>query len=80
MHCSNCGDPIRRGTNYIIQARNDTIESKLRQRKCGCGYKFWTVEVEVPQNTVKWVKCDDPDTNVYSVPTRIAGAQRISFQ
>jgi transcriptional regulator NrdR family protein len=81
MHCSNCGEPIRRGTTRILQARNDTIESKLRNRICKhCNYRFWTVEVELPPKTVKWVRCDDPDTNVYSVPTRMEGARRITIQ
>jgi transcriptional regulator NrdR family protein len=81
MHCPNCDAPAHRGANRVVQARNDTIESKIRQRKClSCDHKWWTVEVELPVGCIKWVREDDPDSKSFSLPRRMPGALRVVFQ
>jgi transcriptional regulator NrdR family protein len=80
MHCPNCDAPAIRGANKVVQARNDTVESKIRQRKCmTCGHKWWTCETDLPVGAIKWVQSDDPDTNSFSVPRRQPGFLRISY-
>ena len=80
MLCPNCGEPIRRGLNKVIQARNDTNESKIRQRRClACNHKFWSVEVDLPAGAIKWMQSDDPDSSTFSVPRRVAGFRKVTF-
>lgn len=80
MLCPNCGEPIRRGLNKVIQARNDTNESKIRQRRClACDHKFWTCETDLPPGAIKWMPSDDPDTNSFSVPRRVRGFRKVTF-
>ena len=80
MLCPNCGEPIRRGLNKVIQARNDTSESKIRQRRClACDHKFWTCETDLPPGAIKWLPSENPDTNSFSVPRRVAGFRRITY-
>lgn len=77
MNCRNCDTPLARGNSRIIQSRGDTIESHIRQRECqSCKHRVWTIEVEIPPDTVHWKVC--PDT-FYSVPKRKAGALRIQI-
>lgn len=50
MQCTNCGSS-RFGVDRTC---HDTVESVLRQRKCAvCGYKVFTVEVELPVGGAK---------------------------
>ena len=78
MHCAKCGTPATKGNNKITMARVDTCESRIRYRRCNCGHGWYTVEVELPPNSVKWVQADIEDAT-YSVAKRIPGALRITF-
>ncbi len=56
MRCANCDS--RRFD--VCRTHRDTSESILRQRKCGeCGYKSFTVEVELPPNSARFGKYND---------------------
>jgi hypothetical protein len=80
MHCPNCNEPIRRGQNKVVQARNDTNESKIRQRRClACNHTFWSVEVDLPPGAIKWMPPEDPDINSFSVPRRVRGFRKVTF-
>jgi transcriptional regulator NrdR family protein len=80
MNCSKCDHPIKRGTSSVLQSRRDTIESKIRQRKCfNCGHKFWTCETELPPNSVKWVNNLDIYTSHSTIPIRVPGARRVTY-
>ena len=79
MHCPNCDTPAHRGKNKVLQARNDTVESKIRQRKClTCNHKWWTCETDLPPGAVRWVVSDLEDST-FSVPRRVAGFRRVVF-
>jgi transcriptional regulator NrdR family protein len=78
MHCPICDTPASKGNNKILMARIDTCESRLRQRKCNCGHRWWTLEVELPPHSVKWAQADIEDAT-YSVPKRKKGALRVTF-
>lgn len=73
MLCSKCA-----GLSIITQSRTDTIESKLRQHKCvSCKHMWWTVEVELPPNSIKWVRKEG--TTETTAPIRIGTARAIAF-
>jgi len=80
MHCPNCDTPAERGNCRITQTRNDTIESKIRQRVClKCDHRWWTVETDLPEGAVKWMEPADPDSNSFSAPVRVAGFKRVTY-
>lgn len=80
MRCPNCDTPAERGNCRILQTRSDTIESKIRQRKCmNCDHKWWTVETDLPDGAVKWTEATDPDSNFHSMPIRQPGFKRVSY-
>ena len=81
MHCPSCDQAADRTKCLVIQARNDTIESKLRQRRCiDCGHIWWTVEVDLPPEAVKWQRENKDERGKFAVPRRVAGFRRIVFQ
>lgn len=76
MNCPNCDATA----NRITETRNDTIESKLRRRKCiECGHSWWSCEVELPPGAVKWVRPDGVNNRLFPVPRRAVGFRRIMF-
>jgi hypothetical protein len=76
MNCPICDA----STSRVLVTRQDTIESKLRQRKCAsCGIKWWTCEVELPLGAVKWADPETADLRRFPVPRRVAGFRRITF-
>lgn len=80
MNCPNCDTFADRQRCRILQSRNDTIETKLRQRFCtNCEHRWWTVEAELPAGAVKWVRRDDPDLSAHPLPIRQAGFKRVSY-
>jgi transcriptional regulator NrdR family protein len=78
MHCPECGTPANKVGNKVTKSFIDTCESRIRQRLCICGHRWWTVEAELPPGSVQWVIADE-DQATYSVPARKPGAQRISI-
>jgi hypothetical protein len=80
MHCPNCDALAHRGFCKVIQARNDTVESKIRQRKClTCNHKWWTCETDLPAGAIKWMPPEDPESSSFSVPRRVVGFRRITY-
>lgn len=69
MRCAQC-DYKRL---HVERTSVDTAESIIRQRYCpNCGYKVFTVEVELPPNTVK-------HQHGAEKMKRLPGAQRVHF-
>jgi len=77
MHCPICdSQEIRSPTT-----RRDTVESIVRRRRCNqCDHNWWTVEVELPPESIRW-KIDPNLDGQYRhrYPTRLPGAQRVTF-
>ena len=78
MQCPNCGSQeIRTPTS-----RHDTIESIVRRRRChDCNHNWWTVEVDLPLESIKWkIEPNHGDgTRRHRYPTRLPGAQQVNF-
>jgi len=80
MHCPCCDTEANRQNCRVTQSRNDTIESKIRQRKClSCGHKWWTCEVDLPPGSVRYVQFEDDEDNLYNGPIRLTGFKRVTF-
>jgi transposase-like protein len=78
MNCPNCDSREIR----VLTSKRDTNESILRRRRCGdCGHNWWTVEVELPLGSIKWMKAPDLGDNSYRprYPSRLPGAKRVTF-
>ena len=78
MNCPNCDSREIRA----LTSKRDTIESIVRRRRCGdCGHNWWTVEVELPPGSIKWMKTPDLGDNSYRprYPSRLPGAKRVTF-
>ena len=78
MKCPNCdGQDLRSPTS-----RHDTVESIVRRRRCNsCAHTWWTVEVELPLDSIKWNIEPNLNDKTYRhrYPTRLPGAQRVTF-
>jgi len=69
MRCAKC-DYKRL---HVERTSADTAESIVRQRYCPeCGYKVFTVEVELPSGTVRHQRGGEK-------MKRLPGGQRVSF-
>jgi transcriptional regulator NrdR family protein len=68
-----------KGTVKVLKTRRDTVETVLRLRECQpCKHRWWTVEVELPPSSVKWVYDSDPDRDNFGCyPSRKKGSRRI---
>ena len=79
MHCPNCDCTGIKGTVKVLKTRRDTIETVLRRRECQqCKHRWWTVEVELPPDSIKWLWEADPGHDQITCnPTRKPGARRI---
>lgn len=76
MNCPKC-DAL---SSRVMATRQDTVETKLRQRKCvSCEHRWWTCEVELPLKAVKWTAPENTDLYSFPVPRRVAGFRRITF-
>lgn len=52
MNCPRCAENQSR----VLQTRQETPESTIRQRICRCcGQQWFTLEVELPEGSVKWL-------------------------
>jgi transcriptional regulator NrdR family protein len=79
LNCPNCGTPASRKLNKVLETRHDTVESKIRQRKClNCGNRWWTCETDLPPGAVKWASSEN-DTSTFTVPRRVPGFLRITY-
>ena len=53
MNCARCSHP----TSRVLQTRREEPDTILRQRICReCGYTWFTLELEMPDKSVRWVK------------------------
>ena len=53
MDCPRCGaDGVR-----VLESRKDSDISRVRRRRCGaCNHQFFSVEVELPSEAVRYTK------------------------
>jgi len=79
MHCPHCDCVGIKGAIRVLKTRGDTVETILRNRECQlCKHRWWTVEVELPPNSVKWEYDSDPNRdNSGCYPTLKKGSRRI---
>lgn len=77
MNCPNCDTSFTSGNGEVMQSRADTIDSHLRQRRCKhCNHRVWTIEVELPPDSVNWKISQETFS---SVPKRKPGALRVQI-
>ena len=51
MNCAKCDSSSLK----VTLVRKDTVESIMRRRQCQkCGHVWFTAEIEVPRDGVKW--------------------------
>ena len=73
MNCPRCDHNISR----VLATRRDTVETVMRRRRCeGCGHCWYTCEVEVPSDGVRYHRDRETGESGWML-RRVPGYKRI---